>query len=345
MPTGTPMAKQPQVSAEAVRAGPDWTGRHALAMRALLIVALAGLALPVAVAAIPPLLDYPNHLVRMWLIAGGARIEPLSRMYAVSWASAHTNVGIDYVAALLGLIVPAIPLGSFLVLLSAMLPPLGAVALNRALFGGIQWWQIGFVLLAWTATLIAGFLNFQIGIGCALLAAALEPSLERSRPAVRLLARAGLASLLLLVHMFALFYYCALLGGLALGSVVRDLRTWRALRARVGAIVAAVAPAVAPAMLFVALSPSLPGDHVDAAGGAPVWDLSFLGKLYVLLSPIATYNLWVDLACAGAMVVPLAVALALGRVEAHAGLLLAAAGLVVLALATPNAVAGTWWID
>lgn len=345
MPTGIPLAKQPPVGAGTAHAVSNRTRTHGLAIRALLTAAVAGLALPVMVAAIPPLLDYPNHLVRMWLIAGGAEIDPLSRMYAVSWTGAYTNVGIDYLAALLGLIVPAVPLGSFLVLLSLVLPPLGAIALNRALFGGIHWWQIGFVLLAWTATLIAGFLNFQIGIGCALLAAALEPRIGRTRPAARVLARAGLASLLLFVHMFALVFYCALLAGLALGHTVRDLRTWRGLRVRAGAVVAAVAPAVAPALVFVALSPSLPGDHVDAAGGAPVWDLSFLGKLYVLLSPIATYNLWVDLACAGAMVVPLAVALALGRVEAHAGLLLAAAGLVALALATPNAVAGTWWID
>jgi hypothetical protein len=342
MGTGRPLAAPLPAAADTE---PGRTRTHRLAMRALLALALASLALPVAAAAIPPLLDYPNHLVRIWLIAGGAEIEPLSRMYAVSWTGAYTNVGIDYLAAVLGLVVPALPLGSLLVLLALVLPPMGAVALNRALFGGLHWWQIGFALLAWTATLIAGFLNFQIGIGCALLAAALEPAIGRAHPAVRLLARAGLASLLLFVHMIALFYYCALLGGLAVGPAIRGLASWPALKPRALAVVAALAPAVAPALLFVALSPSLPGDHVDAAGGAPVWDFTLLGKLYVLLTPIATYDLWLDLLFASAIVVPLGVALAARRVEAHAGLLLAAAGLAVLALVTPTAVAGTWWID
>ncbi|HWE18623.1 MAG TPA: hypothetical protein VG758_15785 [Hyphomicrobiaceae bacterium] len=311
----------------------------------LLAAAFAGLAVPVLLAEIPPLLDYPNHLVRLWLIAGGAEIEPLSRMYAVSWTSAHTNVGIDYLAAFLGRIVPAVPLGSFLVLLSLVLPPLGAVALNRALFGGTHWWQIGFVMFAWTATLIAGFLNFQIGIGCALLAASLEPRLARGGPWPRLLARAGLAAGLLFVHMFALFCYCALLGGLALGPGIGALASWRRLAARARAVIVAVVPAVAPALLFVGLAPSLPGAHVEAATNPPMWDLSVLGKLHVLLSPIATYNLWLDLASLAAAAVPLAVAVAAGRVQAHAGLLISAAALLVLALAAPTFLAGTWWID
>jgi hypothetical protein len=304
------------------------------------------LGVPVALAPIPPLLDYPNHLVRLWLIAGGAQIEPVSRMYAVSWTSAYTNVGIDYLAALLGLIVPAVPLGSFLVLLSLLLPPLGAVALNRALFGGVHWWHVGFVLFAWSATLIAGFLNFQIGIGLALLAASLEVRIGRTRPFLRVLARAGLASLLLFVHMFALLYYCALLGGLALGAAVGGaLASWRGLMARSRALTAALVPAATPALLFAVLAPSLPGAHVDAAGNAPLWDFSVIGKLHVLLSAIATYDLWLDIACAIAILTPLALALVAGRVQAHGGLLLAAAGLVLLALAAPTAVAGTWWID
>lgn len=68
----------------------------------LLIGSLALLAVPVLVARIPPLLDYPNHLVRLWLVTGGADAPPLSQMFAVSWGSAFTNVGIDYLGALLG---------------------------------------------------------------------------------------------------------------------------------------------------------------------------------------------------------------------------------------------------
>ena len=104
---------------------------------ALLTIALAALAVPVLLAPIPPLLDYPNHLVRLWLIAGGANSPPLSEMYAVSWSSAYTNVGIDYLGAALGRFLPIVPLGSVLVVLALVLPPLGAVALI-ALYSGAR---------------------------------------------------------------------------------------------------------------------------------------------------------------------------------------------------------------
>jgi hypothetical protein len=102
-----------------------------------------------------------------------------------------------------------------------------------------------------------------------------------------------------------------------------------------------VLPAALPALLFAALAPALPGDHTTDT--APLWDLSVLGKLYVLLSAVATYDLRLDMACALAVLLPLALALVAGGVEAHAGLLLAAAGLIVLALAAPQLLAGTWW--
>jgi hypothetical protein len=315
------------------------------ATAALLLVALAALAVPVWLVAIPPLLDYPNHLVRLWLIAGGADIAPLSKMYAVSWSSAFTNVGIDYLGAVLGRVVPAIQLGSFFLLLALLLPPLGAAALNRASFGGTHWWQIGFVFFAWSATLIAGFLNFHIGIGGALLSAALEPRLARAGLPLRLGAKLALASLLLFIHLFALLFYCALLAGLATGRRLSPLATRCGVIAAARGVAVAVAPAALPALLFIALVPALPGAHVDAAGNAPLWDFSLLSKLHVLLTPVVTYERWIDLALLVAILAPLAWALLAGRVEAHAGLMLAAAGLFALGLAAPTALAGTWWID
>jgi hypothetical protein len=311
-------------------------------LRWLLTASLATLALPVLVAAVPPLLDYPNHLVRLWLIAGGADTPPLSQMYAVSWGSAHTNVGIDYIGAVLGRLVPATALGSALVLLALLLPPLGAVALNRAIFGGVHWWQIGFAFFACNATLLGGFLNFHIGLGLALLGAASESRLAASAPAQRIGARLAIATALLLVHVFALAFYCALLAGLAFG---RERPSLDGVARRVGRAVLAAAVAAIPAMLLIALAPRLPGAHVDQAGNAPLWGFSLLGKTYVLLSPITTYVLSLDLLLAAAILAPLLWALAIGRLHAHAGLLVAAGGLVLLALAAPTAVAGTWWID
>jgi hypothetical protein len=263
-------------------------------------------------------------------------------MYAVSWSSAFTNVGIDYLGAVLGNFIPAVPLGSLLVLLAVVLPPLGAAALNRAVFRGTHWWQIGFVFFAWNATLIGGFLNFQIGVGLALLAAAMEPRIALSGFALRVGMRLAIATVLLFVHLFALAFYCALLAGLAFGG---DMPGWGRLGRQTSSALLAAVVASIPALLFIELAPSLPGAHVDRAGNAPLWDFSVVDKTYVLLTPIATYAVRLDLMLAILILAPLAWALATRQLKAHAGLLLSAGGLVLLALLSPTAVAGTWWID
>ena len=124
---------------------------------ACVLAALAALALPVALVHVPPLLDYPNHFARLWLLAGGIEQPPISAMYAADWSVALTNIGVDLIAATLGRVIGADLLGHLLVAAALILPPLGAILLNCAVFGGWHWWQVGFPILAWNSTLLAGF--------------------------------------------------------------------------------------------------------------------------------------------------------------------------------------------
>jgi hypothetical protein len=50
---------------------------------ACIILGLGTLVLPVALTRVAPLLDYPNHLARIWLLAGGAVHAPLDGIYRV----------------------------------------------------------------------------------------------------------------------------------------------------------------------------------------------------------------------------------------------------------------------
>src|SRR5215217_5521914 len=96
---------------------------HPVLVRMLLVASLALLALPVLAVRVPPLLDYPNHFARMWLIAGGAEMEPMSRYWEIAWNGVLTNIGIDLVAAAIGRIFPIDAVGSALVIAALMLPP------------------------------------------------------------------------------------------------------------------------------------------------------------------------------------------------------------------------------
>src|SRR6266508_5276710 len=178
-------------------------------VRVFLLVSLLMLVVLPFLVRVPPLLDYPNHLSRLWLIAGGVRLAPVSSMYQLNWSGASTNIGIDLLARAFGGVLGMGLLGPLLLGASLALPPLGAIALNRTAFGGPHWWQIGFASLAWGQTMLAGFLNFQIGLGLALLAASADARLVQRGPMMGFLVRAACAGVLLVFHPFASLFYGA----------------------------------------------------------------------------------------------------------------------------------------
>ena len=135
---------------------------------------------PFLFAAIPPLVDYPNHLARLWLLAGGVKEPALAPLYSVQWPNASTNIGVDLAAASLASFAPAVAVAHVAALAAALLPPLGALALSWRTWRRVTLWQALFPIAAWSTTMLMGFLNFQIGIGLALLFAAADPWL-RSR--------------------------------------------------------------------------------------------------------------------------------------------------------------------
>lgn len=312
-----------------------------------IVFALGTLVFPVAYVHTAPLLDYPNHMARMWLLAGGADYPPLNAIYAVDWSGASTNIGIDLLAATLGRLIGAGLLGKLLLAAAVLLPPLGAVLLNRNVFGGWHWWQAGFPVLAWNATLLMGFINFQIGLGLALLAACANPLiLRRTSPSGAALTRMAIATALLVFHPFAAGFYAVLLTGVAFGAgrepfgtlVLFERAFWRAIQP------AALGVGV-PVACFLLLAPTIPGGHAPP-GVYSVWEnLNLSYKFISLVSGFLTYDLYVD-------TIMMSLLWVCGRFFAsrepshsHSGLLLAALGLFVLTIVTPPTLAGTAFLD
>ena len=323
------------------------------ATRATLGLALLFLLVPIVVAPLPPLEDYPNHLARFWLLAGGADLPELAGTYKVVW-DALTNIGMDVVAMVATRWVGFETAGQLMVAAAIVLPPIGGAVLWRTVYGTLHWWMLSFALLAWSAGLLAGFLNFEIGLGLAMLAAAVEPLLAGRRPWVGALARAALAGGLLFVHAFAFAFYGALLMALAIGpSLPAALRqgAWRRTAARIGGAALALAM---PALLFVLLAPSLPGRQTgtsvfstgqDFLAGFEVLRDNLLPKLLGGLVGIRAYHDAVDALTLAALVAPVAIALLAGTLRIHAGFMLCGLALVVGYLLFPDYLAGTNWID
>lgn len=307
----------------------------------LLLLVLAAPLVPVALVPMPPLFDYHNHFARLWLLMGGVAQAPLAAMYAVDWSGAATNIGIDLIAAAFAGLLDAETLLPALLGVALVLPPLGLVMLHRAVFGGWHWWQLGFGVLAWNTTVLEGFLNFHMGLGLALLAAAADGRLRALPPAAVFAIRAVIAAVALVVHPFAAFFYAALLAALALGPQPFAGRPRRRLRAAIWA----GATATLPVLLLVLFAPALPG-----ADQAPAQRVMWTGyapraKADMLLSAIWTYGLKRDLVFVGLFAAPIGWAMMRRQLAVHGGLMLVVVGMVVLALITPAKVAGAWQAD
>ena len=337
------------VSARAWRRSPS---RHLYAI--IVAVSFLTLLAPLLTAEMPPLTDYPNHLARYWLIAGGLREPALAPFYRIDWFNAVTNVGVDRMVALLSPFLPGLMLGHLALAAAALLPPLGVLALNHAVTRRITAWQALFPLAAWSTTFLMGFLNFQIGLGLALLFAAMDPLaqpdlwgvLERRGLGWAACAiRIPLGLILAADHLFGLLFYAVLLAGLGLGPEPLDLRRWRAILLRLRRAALAGAWCLVP-LAITATHKALPG----AQGATQSFNHSIQynvmpGKLATLFSVLASYNVFQEMVLAGALV-GLFVWLNRSRaLTAHTGLMVACAGLVVLAILAPSRAAGASWID
>src|SRR5690348_7736411 len=101
---------------------------------------------PLALVAIPPLADLPNHLARFYIINHLAEDADLQKYYVLHWrllAFQSTDLVLPPLAQLVGLFAAAkiYIVATFLVLIA------GTAALHRALFGSIGMWPAAAALV------------------------------------------------------------------------------------------------------------------------------------------------------------------------------------------------------
>src|SRR3978361_74018 len=107
-----------------------------IALTSLCVVLL----MPLLVVDMPPLLDYPNHLARAFVLASLPDDTILARFYAPHW-SIIPNLGFDLIAPALIHLLPVHVAGRLLIAAALLLPVWGTVAYNTAL--GSRWWPLG----------------------------------------------------------------------------------------------------------------------------------------------------------------------------------------------------------
>lgn len=303
-----------------------------LAFAALYAAFYALAAVPVLRAGILPLVDYPNHLARMQLLASLPHDAALQRFYALAWRPIP-DLAMDAIVPLLLPVVSLALAGKLFVLLVFLVVTGGAAVLHRVVCRRWSPWPLLAFLVVYNRLLLWGMLNYLFGLGVALLALAGAVALSRRGAVLRLAAGTAFAFVVFFAHLAAFGVYAVLWLGHEVGVVLRRRDGW-------GGAAARLAVAVVPLLLPLAVM-GLTG--TGAAGvvrfGRP-WR-----KLDLLFSVFDLYHRPFDVACFVLAVTALAYLFARRRVALAPTLLLPAALLGTAYLVMPTDLFGATGAD
>ena len=314
--------------------------------RAFTLISIACFLVVVAVMVarvdVPPVLDYPNHFARIWLLSGGIDEPPLSAIYAIDWSRTSTNIGIDLLAWKLGPFLGATVIAKSALFLSIILAPLGAALLNRYLLGQWHPWQVAIFFFAWCATMIGGFMNFQIGLGLALIFAIADDWLSRRGRVFQFGWRFLATATLFYDHIFAAGFFLLLIVALEFSPAFTAFSNrpafWSFFRR---ALIAAITWAVT---VLAVMSLSAGGGKLPGAGLDIMWNDSLPLQVWNLLSAIWSYSLVADVVFLIGIVV-VQTMLRKNGYRVHAGLMIATLILLLLSIASPRNALATGWIS
>ncbi|HEY3919851.1 MAG TPA: hypothetical protein VGL83_18820 [Stellaceae bacterium] len=288
---------------------------------ACFVVLVALSCVPLFLTALPPLLDYPNHLARMHLLPSLPAGSALARYVAVRW-SPLPNLGMDGVVPFLADVMPLAAAGKLFIALTFVLIAGGTAALHRVLFGRWSSWTLLAFLLLYTRLLLWGFMGFLFGCGLALCAFAAWIALERRHWLLRVVLGCVFALAIYLSHLLAFGLYAVMVGCYELGEVWR----WRK------------PPLVALKDLVIGGAPFLPAlalMSMNSSTGRIIY-ANPLRKLDLLFSVFDDYSRPFDVTCF--VIVVLAVAFVFWRrwVRLSPAMVLPLIGLVAVYLAMPT---------
>lgn len=248
---------------------------------AAFVLLLAIVGVPVFSTVLPPLVDYPNHLARLHLVAQGG-----SAFYAVRWAPLP-DLAADLVVPALARVMPVDLAAKLFLIASFALLAGGTLCLNRAATGRWRVWPLLAFMLLYNRSFLWGFINYLFGLGLAIGGVALWLALEdRRRLRALLSVPVGLACFF--SHLAAFGVYALAIGGVELLPIIGLLRRRRN-RQAVSRTAAAAAQFVVPAIVLLRFEPA-------SAGGAISYG-AFWRKADLLFSVFDNYSRPFDVAC------------------------------------------------
>ena len=192
------------------------------------------------------MVDYQNHLARMFVLARAGTADP-QPYYQVHWALIP-NLAMDLIVPPLGRLIGVETATRLFYLISQILIVTGAMAIERAVKGRVQ--IAGFVALMFLYSLpfALGFVNFEFALGCALWGIAWALAVQERSWRARLIVHTAVIAWLFAAHLFALGVYGFTIGVHELWRARLRRPPWRETFARL-ALLALPALVLAAVML------------------------------------------------------------------------------------------------
>lgn len=294
------------------------------------------LLLPLAWTGFPPILDYPNHLARLFILAEAGRDPVLARMWQPHWAIIP-DLGIDLVIPPLIRIIGPFAAGK-LMLAGALLAPLfGALLFSRAAFKTRLYWPMTAGLMAYNIVFVLGFINYLLSVGAALAAAGCWLRLREQELFVRVIAGAASACALFFVHLFGVAFFGLLVCAAELGDLLARHRRAQLTPCRVAAAGALISLSFAGPLVLFLLGPRSP--HAVA------YDWSLAAKLFYFSSPFLAYRPLPGLLAALAFIGATVLLIGRGKASLAPGIRGTALTLLLAYACLPFALAGGTFVD
>ncbi|HEY0222878.1 MAG TPA: hypothetical protein VGC38_00010 [Pseudolabrys sp.] len=297
----------------------------------IVFAVLLGLSLcPVLLTPIPAMVDYPNHLARMYLIARDGTPDA-NPFYQIVWAL-YPNLAMDLIIPQIARAIGVEQAARLFLLVSQVLIVSGAMAIERVVKGRVQ--IAGFVALMFLYCLpfAWGFLNFEFALGVALWGVAAMLRVQERGWLTRFGVNLFFVVALFAAHFFALGIYGATLGFYEL---------WRAWsRKAVAQAALRLALLAVPVVAMLAIM-QLAGGGVGGEGTS--WFFAY--KPLWLFRIMSGYSLTVSSACVVLLLGFIYVAAKQGLLKFAPGGLWLAIGFGILYCAMPSRLFDTSFVD
>ena len=287
--------------------------------------------LPVLLTPIPAMVDYPNHLARMYILSQNSAADA-NPYYEAAWAL-YPNLAMDLLVPQMARLTGVVDATRLFLLLSQSLIVGGALTLERVVKGRVHIAGFAALMFLYSLPFSWGFVNFEFGLGVALwgIAAYLMVA-ERAWP-MRFVVNAAFVTALFAAHFFSLGIYGATLGLYELWRAYDRQAPYRDAALR---LVLLAIPAVALLQLM-----RLTAGSIGSEG--TTWFFAF--KPLWLFRIMNGYNLTVSAASALALLASLYFAVKHDVLKLEPAGIWLAIGFALLYLAIPSKLLGTSFVD